>query len=422
MAKLFVDGVEPGKKLKGVITVAGSKNASAGLIPATILAAGPCVLKNVPNITDVQGLIEILGSMGARVEKSGSEVFIDTKELDPEKIDMALVSKMRMSILMLGALIARFNKIKIPKPGGCKIGARPVGTHFDALEALGATIKKENGEYIVTKKKRLQGAEFTLDEFSVTATENAVLAAVTAQGKTIIHTAAQEPHIISLCEYLQKMGAKISGVGTHDLVINGVAKLKPANFEVIADYIEMGTFVCLAAATRGEITIKNFRPQDIRLELELFKKLGVKYKLAKNECRVLPGKLTAIRKLECRPAPGFAADILPPAVALLTQAEGTTLVMDTMYEGRIQNYVPELVKMGANAIVADPHRAVITGPTALYGGKTTSVDLRAGATLIIAALMASGRTEIDNAEQIDRGYERIVERLGALGANISKEN
>jgi len=407
--------------LRGEIAVAGSKNATASLIPATILAAGPCVLTNVPEITDVQGLLEILESMGAKVEKNGAEVMIDTKDLDPAKIDMNLVAKMRMSILMMGALIARFDKVEIPKPGGCKIGARPVGTHIDALEALGAKVTKENGKFMVTKKERLQGKEFTLDEFSVTATENAVLAAVTAEGETIIHTAAQEPHIIALCEYLQKMGAKIKGVGTHDLAIAGVDKLQPANFEVIPDYIEMGTFVCLGAATRGEIVIKNFRPEDIRLELEIFRKLGVKMEIKDDTCVIKPSRLTAVRKVECRPAPGFAADILPPTVALVTQAEGTTLVMDTMYEGRIQNYVPELVKMGANAIVADPHRAVVTGPNSLYGGKTTSVDLRAGATLIIAALMADGRTEIDNAEQIDRGYENIVERLRALGAKIDRE-
>ena len=407
--------------MRGEIAVAGSKNATASLIPATILAAGPCVLTNVPEITDVQGLLEILESMGAKVEKNGAEVMIDTKDLDPAKIDMNLVAKMRMSILMMGALIARFDKVEIPKPGGCKIGARPVGTHIDALEALGAKVTKENGKFMVTKKERLQGKEFTLDEFSVTATENAVLAAVTAEGETIIHTAAQEPHIIALCEYLQKMGAKIKGVGTHDLAIAGVDKLQPANFEVIPDYIEMGTFVCLGAATRGEIVIKNFRPEDIRLELEIFRKLGVKMEIKDDTCVIKPSRLTAVRKVECRPAPGFAADILPPTVALVTQAEGTTLVMDTMYEGRIQNYVPELVKMGANAIVADPHRAVVTGPNSLYGGKTTSVDLRAGATLIIAALMADGRTEIDNAEQIDRGYENIVERLRALGAKIDRE-
>ncbi|MFC1721335.1 UDP-N-acetylglucosamine 1-carboxyvinyltransferase [Patescibacteria group bacterium] len=422
MSKLIVEGVTSGKKLEGEIAVSGSKNASASLIPATILAGGPCRLTNVPNITDVQGLIDILSSMGARVERDGSTVTIDTKDLDPDKINMDLVAKMRMSILMLGALIARFPSVKIPKPGGCKIGARPVGTHFDALEALGTKVEKENGEFVVTKSGRLKGKEFTLDEFSVTATENAILAAVTASETTIVHTAAQEPHIVALCEYLKKMGAKISGVGTHDLKITGVTKLKPADFEVIPDYIEMGTFMCLGAATRGQLVIKNFRPEDIRLELEIFKKLGMKYELKENVCVVKPSKLTAIRKVECRPAPGFAADILPPTVALLTQAEGTTLVMDTMYEGRIQNYVPELVKMGANAVVADPHRAVITGPTPLYGGKTTSVDLRAGATLIIAALMASGRTEIDNAEQINRGYENIVARLRALGASISRED
>ncbi len=421
MSKLIIEGVKAGEKLSGEIAVAGSKNASAGLIPATILAAGPCVLKNVPQVTDVQGLIQILASMGAKVEKRDHEVMIDTTDLDPAKIDMKLVGKMRMSILMLGALISRFDRVQIPKPGGCKIGARPVGTHLDAFEALGAAITKSDGNYQVTKKKRLRGVEMTLDEFSVTATENALLAAVTASGTTIIHTAASEPHIVTLCEYLNKMGAKISGVGTHDLTIIGVDRLKPADFEVIPDYIEMGTFICLAAATRGEITIRNFRPQDLRLELVIFKKLGVNFELKDNACLVRPGKLTAIRKVECRPSPGFAADLLAPTASLLTQAEGTTLVFDTMYEGRIRNYIPELVKLGANAVIADPHRAMVTGPTSLYGGRTTSIDLRAGAALIIAALMADGKTEIDNAEQIDRGYEKIVERLQALGAKIKRQ-
>ena len=421
MSKLIIEGVKAGEKLTGEITVAGSKNASAGLIPATILAAGPCRLTNVPQVTDVQGLIQILASMGAKVEKKDHEVMIDTANLDPAKIDMKLVGKMRMSILMMGALISRFDQIQIPKPGGCKIGARPVGTHFDALEALGAKIEKKDGTFQVTKTKRLRGVEMTLDEFSVTATENAVLAAVMATRQTIIHTAAQEPHIVTLCHYLNKMGAKISGVGTHDLTIIGVDKLTPADFEVIPDYIEMGTFVCLAAATRGEITIKNFRPQDLRLELIIFKKLGVNFEIKGDTCVVRPGKLAAIRKVECRPSPGLAADLLAPIAALLTQAEGTTLVFDTMYEGQIRNYIPELVKLGANAVIADPHRAMVTGPTPLYGGRTTSIDLRAGAALIIAALMADGKTEIDNAEQIDRGYEKIVERLQSLGAKIKRE-
>ncbi len=422
MAKLVIEGVTAGKKLTGEIAVAGSKNASASLIPATIIAAGPCTLTNVPDLTDVNGLLDILLSMGAKVERNDHTVDIDTTNLDPNKIDMDSVGKMRMSILLLGALIARFDKVQIPKPGGCKIGARPVGTHIDALEALGANVKKDNGCFVVAKSERLKGVEMTLDEFSVTASENAILAAVTAEGETKIHTTAQEPHIIALCEYLNKMGAKVTGVGTHDLIIQGVDKLSPADFEVIPDYVEMGTFICLAAATRGEVTITNFRPEYVRLELEIFKKLGVNYELSENTCKVRPGKLKAIRKVECRPGPGFAADILPPTVALLTQCEGTTLVFDTMYEGRLQNYVPELGKMGASANVIDPHRATVTGPTPLYGQKTTSADLRAGATLIIAALMADGKTEIENADQVDRGYENIVERLSALGASIKKED
>ncbi len=419
MSKFIING---GKQLKGEIEVMGFKNNAAAIIPATLLVKGPCKITNVPQTTDVQGLIDIIEGMGAKVERGDKEVTIDSTNIDVTKMDRVKVSRMRMSILLMGSLVTRFNSFSIAEPGGCKIGARPVGTHLDVLRALGVSVEREGKDFKLERQGDLKGNLIVLDEFSVTATENALLAACLADGKTDIYTAAAEPHVCDLANYLVEMGAKISGIGTHHLVIEGVKELTPKDHKLLYDYTEMGTFVCLAAATKSDIKIKNFDASLLRLEMEYYKRAGINIELHEDYAHVKPSaSLKAIKKVQTQPYPGLGTDLLAPFATLLTQAEGTTLVFDTMFEGRVANYIPEFAKMGANVTLCDPHRAVIMGPTPLYGDKITSFDLRAGAALIIAALLAQGKTEIQGAEQVERGYEKIDERLRALGADITKE-
>jgi UDP-N-acetylglucosamine 1-carboxyvinyltransferase len=420
MQKFIING---GKPLKGEVDVRGSKNAATPILSACLLTKEECIIDNIPLITDVLKMIEILESMGVETEwiekrklkiKAGDNV-------DPEKMDFSIVGNMRSSILLLGSLLARFKKFKIQQPGGCIIGARPIGVHFDALEALGAKITSENGFYCF-EAGRLVGKKIVLKEFSVTATENLMMAATLAEGTTTINIAAIEPHVQDLARFLNKMGARIKGLGIHTIQIQGVEKLHGAEHKIIPDPIEAGTFAIAAAATKGNIRINNINPHELDLVLEKLKELGVNFKTEKNRLTIKPvSRLNAIRKIETRTYPGIPTDLQAPFAVLATQAEGTTLIHDTLYEGRLA-YINELNKMGANAIICDPHRALITGPTPLYGQDITSFDLRAGATLIIAALLAQGQSTIEKVEQVDRGYEKIEERLKKLGADIRREN
>lgn len=418
MQKFVING---GKPLKGKIDVMGSKNAATPILSACLLTKEACVIDNIPLIDDVLKMIELLKSMGVEVEwlekrklrvKAGDNV-------DPEKMDFSIVGHMRSSILLLGSLLARFKKFKIKQPGGCIIGARPVGVHFDALEALGAKITPENGFYCF-EADRLIGKKIVLREFSVTATENLMMAATLAEGTTIIKIAAIEPHVQDLARFLIKMGAKIKGLGIHTIQIKGVQKLHKAEHKIIPDTIEAGTFAIAAIATKGDVEINNVNPHELDLVIEKLKEIGANIEIKENKLLIKPSpKYNAIRKIETRTYPGIPTDLQAPFAVLATQAEGTTLIHDTMYENRLA-YINELNKMGANAIICDPHRALITGPTPLYGQDITSFDLRAGATLIIAALLASGKSTIDKIEQVDRGYERIEERLRNLGAEIER--
>lgn len=418
MDKFIING---GKHLSGEIDVMGSKNAATPVLSACLLTEDECIIDNVPAITDVHRMIKLLQSMFVEIEwlgehklriKAGSNV-------DPEKMDFSIVGHMRSSILLLGSLLARFKKFKIRQPGGCIIGSRPVGVHFDALEALGAKITYDKGFYCLEAEK-LTGRKIVLKEFSVTATENLLMAASLASGKTAIKIAALEPHVQDLGKFLIKMGAKIKDAGVHTIEICGVSKLHGANHTIIPDPIEAGTFAILAAATKSSLTINNVITDDLDLVIEKMKEMGAKIETEKNKLIVKPAlKLNAIKKIESRTYPGVPTDLQAPFGVLATQAEGTTLIHDTLYEGRM-GYINELNKMGANAIICDPHRALITGPTPLYGQDITSFDLRAGATLIIAALLAEGQSTINKIEQIDRGYEKIEERLQKIGADIQR--
>lgn len=420
MEKFIING---GKPLNGEIEVRGSKNATTPILAACLLTKEECIIENVPRITDVMNMIKILQSMGVEVEKIGDRT-VRVKagdDVDPEKMDFTLVGRMRSSILLLGSLLARFHNFKIKQPGGCIIGARPIGIHFDALEALGARITQDD-QFYYFQADRLVGKKIVLKEFSVTATENLMMAATLAEGTTTIRTAAIEPHVQDLGRFLRKMGADIKGCGFHTIEIRGVENLHGAHHTIQPDPIEAGTFAIAAGATRGNVIIKNVVPDDLDLVLEKLREAGVLFDIEDgNKLHVRPtSKLGTLSKVEARTYPGLPTDLQAPFAVFATQTDGNTLIHDTLYEGRM-NYINELSKMGANAVICDPHRAIITGPTPLYGKDIQSFDLRAGATMIIAALLAQGQSTLSGIEQVDRGYEEIEQRLGNLGADIRRE-
>lgn len=416
--------INGGKLLSGEIEVRGAKNAATPILAACLLTKEPCVIDNLPLIEDVFRMIEIMESIGAKIDWLGErKIQITAGDLDLSKMRMDLVAKMRSSILLWGPLLARFGEVKMPHPGGCLIGARPVGTHFDALAALGAKISSEKDFYVLEGKK-LQSAEIVLNEPSVTATENVLMAASLISDKTIIKIAAAEPHVQDLCAFLKKMGVKIKGIGTHTLEIEGKKQLKGAKHFLIPDTNEAGTFIILAAAAHSKILIKNLDFNYLDLVLLKLKEMGVDFekKKLKNSKALLVYPATnyrAVNKIQAMPYPGIPSDLQSVFGVLCTQAEGNSLIHDPLYEGRLK-YLDELNKMGANAVICDPHRAIIAGPTPLYGTKITSFDLRTGASLIIAALIAKGESTIAEAYQVDRGYEKIEERLQKLGAEIKR--
>ncbi len=410
-----------GKKLSGVIDVRGSKNATTPILAATLLTKENCVLTNIPLIEDVFRMLEILESMGVEVERIGErKIRVKAENVDPTKIDVEKVKKLRSSILLLGSLSARFDDFKLYHPGGCVIGARPVGTHFDALTKMGVDIKQKKNVYIISAQKR-KATKVVLQEMSVTATENAMMLASSLPGKTIIKIAACEPHVEDLGKFLVSMGAKIKGLGTHTLEIVGSKKLHGVSHSIIPDANEAATFLIMGVATGSPIVVKNAIENHLDLVLEKLRQFGASFKISKNSIEVIPAKkLTALAKLDPRTYPGIPSDVQAPFGVLATQAQGETLIFDTIFEGRF-NYLSELEKMRAKVKLLNPHQAIISGPIALRGSEIKSFDLRAGASLIIAALCASkGKTIIQDIYQVDRGYEKIEERLQKLGANIKR--
>lgn len=411
--------IKGGKPLAGEVVISGMKNATTPILAATLLTEEPCIIDNIPRITDVEKMLEILKSLGSQIKwLDEHKARICNKDVSLASLNKVAVGAMRSSILLLGPVLARFSEVTFPEPGGCIIGNRPIDTHLYALGKLGTNISRANG-YWRLESKGLKGTRIILPEFSVTATENTLMAASLAQGKTVIRLAAAEPHVQDLCHFLQKMGAKIKGIGTHQLEIEGRKSLTGAEHRIIPDQIEAGTFAVLAAATRGHIKIKNIVSEHQELILYKLKQIGLSFEEGKNFIEVMPSPTLKAFKLQTMPYPGFPTDLQAPFGVLATQCTGSTLIQDPLFEGRM-SYIQELVKMGANAIVADPHRVVITGPTPLYGREIRSFDLRAGATLIIAGLVAQGETTINEAEVVDRGYERIEEKLTALGASIKR--
>lgn len=427
--------IEGGKELSGSIDVRGSKNAATPMIAATLLAEErPCKITNLPLIADVYKMIQLIESVGAKVDWNGERsITVDATNLNPENLDQKLVTQMRSSILVMGPLLARHNKLSIRHPGGCLIGARSIDTHLDGLRDLGVEVKIEEFgasqaiDVAETKKAHmyhlqaqdLQGKEIILNEFSVTGTENMLMAASLATGETILKIAAAEPHVQNLAHFLNKMGAEIDISGNNTYRIKGKKSLKGADHRVIPDYLEAGTFIIMGLAAKGEITIKDVPVNHLELLLSKLQKDGGNIEIIdKNKVKVGEGQLE-IGKIQAMPYPGIPTDLQSPLGVLATQAKGLTLVHDPMYEGRLK-YLEELNKMGAEIVMCDPHRAIINGPTKLHGTKLDPLDLRAGAALIIAGIIADGTTIIKDVSQADRGYEEIEKRLRKIGVDVKR--
>ena len=418
--------VEGGFPVKGTIQASGNKNAALPCIAATLLTEEPVILHNIPDIEDTGVMFSILKALGASVESPESHTWkIDTSHLTTSSIPQELSRKIRASILFAGPLAARTGEAVMPPPGGDVIGRRRIDTHLLALTELGMRISVD-GKFTFTARK-LTGADIFLDEMSVTATENAVMAAVLAEGHTTITNAASEPHVQDLCIMLNKMGARISGIGSNILYIDGIKKLHGCEYTIGPDYMEIGSFIGLAAATRGSVTIKGINPQDMRPLRISFGKLGIHWNIDGNtltvplnqELKVNTDIGGMIPKIDDSPWPGFPPDLTSIMTVLSTQVDGTVLNFEKMFESRMF-FVDKLIGMGARITLCDPHRAVVSGPCTLHGDNLVSPDVRAGMAMVIAAMIAHGDSVISNVYQIERGYEHLVERLQQIGAHISK--
>ncbi|MEK7167069.1 MAG: UDP-N-acetylglucosamine 1-carboxyvinyltransferase [Patescibacteria group bacterium] len=416
--KFIING---GKKLKGEIAVGGAKNLALKALAASFLFKQEIVINNIPDIEDIKQMLEIIKDLGAKVEKNDNHQYkISTKNVSKTTLSPILTPKLRASIVLIGPMLARFGEAMLPYPGGCVIGMRPIDIFIDGFKTLGVEVEEnKNGFFFKTKK--LKGAKFVFPIISVTATETLMMAATLAKGKTTLINAACEPEISTLADYLNSCGAKISGAGTSTIIIEGVNKLSANVFNIIPDRIEAGTFAIMAATTKSDLIIKNCNPMHLEVPLLMLKKVGVNFIIGNNNIHVLPSKNLKAINLVTHEYPGFITDLQAPFTVLLTQVQGMSLVHETIYEGRLF-YIDKLNKMGANIILCDPHRAIINGPTKLYGKKVESPDIRAGMAMVIASLVAEGKTEIDNIYQIDRGYEKIEERLQNLGVKIERVN
>jgi UDP-N-acetylglucosamine 1-carboxyvinyltransferase len=411
--------VKGGVALQGSVEAAANKNAVLPIMAATLLTDDECVLTNVPQITDVVVMGKLLREIGARVEGLGSkELRICCADARETTLNPHLVKKMRAAVTLLAPMLARRGRVRTHHPGGCVIGRRDIDTHLDALTAMGARVSEVDDDYDITADQ-LIGANVFLDEASVTATENTVMAACLATGRTIIKHAACEPHVEDFCRFLVQMGARITGIGSNIIQVDGVPALHGASYRISTDHIDVGTFAVAAALTGGDVVIKNFVPEHFELIDLVLRRMGVRVEVGEGFLHVLPSELVATRKIATDPWPGFPTDLASAMIVLATQAAGTTLIHDWMYEGRMF-FIDKLVSMGANIILCDPHRCVVTGVTPLRRGTVFSPDLRAGAALVLAGLTANGTSEIHDVELVERGYENFVDRLSALGARIEK--
>lgn len=417
MPKLLVTG---GHKLEGKIKLAGNKNSALKLIPAALLAESPSTLTNVPQISDVDIMLGLIQKLGAKVVRKGGQVTIDPVGLTSFDLDPDLSAKFRASVVLAAPLLVKFGKAVVTPPGGDQIGERLLDTHFAMMQKMGVEIHREDGRFYLTWKKR-KPVDIFLDEPSVTATEMGLMMAMSFRSQLTLSDAASEPHVKDLANYLVEMGAKIGGIGSDVLTVTG-NKLKGAQHKVCPDHIEGGTFAIASAITGGKVEIEDFNAGEYPMMLNYLSYMGVNFEPQKNSLVVLPSKLVATRrKFQTRPWPGFPTDLMSPFIVLATQTEGTVLCHDWMYEWRIF-FVDDLISMGANIFIADPHRVIVSGPTPLLSDRLFCKDIRAGISVILAALTANGRSEIENIGVVERGYERVDERLKSLGAEIVRQD
>jgi len=424
MEKFVIEGGQP---LSGTLVPAGNKNAALPALAATLLTAEEVVLRNIPRIRDVEAMLALLRGLGVEAEwRDDNSLSVCAAQVTSTQLDPALSERIRASFLLAGPLLARFGEANMPPPGGDVIGRRRLDPHLDAFRALGAEVEARRS-YRLSAPGGLRACDFFMDEPSVMATENALMAAALTPGSTVIHNAASEPHVQDLAGLLLQMGARIEGIGSNVIVVHGDSQLGGADYTIGPDYIEVGSFIALAACTGGELRIRDVVAGDLRMTRLAFERLGCRIEVegddvvvpAGQELRVRDDEGDAISKIEDGPWPAFPADLTSIALAMATQSEGLVLIHEKMFENRLF-FVDKLVAMGARVLLCDPHRAVVSGPSRLHGERMESPDIRAGMAMLIAALCAEGRSEIGNIRQIDRGYERIDERLRALGARIER--
>ncbi len=414
MKKIVIKGNRP---LAGEVTISGAKNSAVALIPAAILADSPVILEGVPDIQDVHSLIEILEIMGATVHFSNNILEIDPREVVSIPMPHGKINSLRASYYFMGTLLGKFGEAVVGLPGGCYLGPRPIDLHVKGFEALGAEVTNEHGAiYLRTENKGLRGNRIFMDVVSVGATINVMLAAVKAKGQTVIENAAREPEIIDVATLLNNMGAKVRGAGTDVIRIEGVETLHGCRHFMIPDRIEAGTYLALAAAVGNGIKVKNVIFEHLESFIAKLQEIGVHMKISEDEIEVYPSKELKPANIMTYPYPGFATDLQQPLTALLLMTTGTSEIIDTIYAKRV-NHVPELARMGAD-ITVEGNMIIVNGPNKLHGTEVVASDLRAGACLVIAGLLAEGTTTIYNVDYILRGYDHIIEKLTALGASI----
>jgi UDP-N-acetylglucosamine 1-carboxyvinyltransferase len=426
MEKFVIEGGVP---LSGTITPAGNKNGALPILAACLLTEDVVYLHNVPRIRDVEAMMNVLRELGATVDWQGpGEVRLDSSTVDKTAIHPGLAERIRASFLLAGPLLARFGRAHMPPPGGDVIGRRRLDPHLDAFRALGAVVEEQGTDIMLTAPPLgLSPCDFLMDEPSVMATENALMAAALTRGPTVIRNAASEPHVQDLARMLVAMGATIDGMGSNVMTMHGMPSLHGCTHTIAPDHIEIGSFMALAGVTGGELIVKDTRPEDLRMIRLVFERLGLRTDVQGSDVIVPGNQQLVIRndagdympKVEDGPWPAFPADLTSIALALATQAEGSVIIHEKMFENRLF-FTDKLVMMGAAITICDPHRAIVVGPRPLRGGRVESPDIRAGMAMLIAALCADGTTEIGNIGQIDRGYERIDERLRQLGARVTR--
>jgi UDP-N-acetylglucosamine 1-carboxyvinyltransferase len=419
--------IQGGVPLSGTLVPAGNKNAALPLLACSLLTAEEVVLHNVPRIRDVEAMLDLLADLGVRVDRrDGNTVALEAADVTKTTVDAGLAERIRASFLAAGPLLTRFGRTVMPPPGGDVIGRRRLDPHLDAFRALGATV--EHGRDIhIDAPQGLQACDFFMDEPSVMATENALMAAARIPGTTVIRNAASEPHVQDLARMLVKMGAAIEGIGSNVMTVHGLAELGGCEHTVSPDHIEIASFMALAGVTGGQLTVRGCVPDDLRMIRLAFQRLGLRSEMSNGDCFVPGGQELRVErdagdyqsKIEDGPWPAFPADLTSIAVALATQSDGSVLIFEKMFENRLF-FVDKLISMGAEITICDPHRAIVIGPRRLRGQRLSSPDIRAGMAMLIAALCADGTSEIHNIREIDRGYERIDERLRDLGAAIER--